>query len=176
MMANFCSMLCRFNKIATRIFCAIAGVCLGAMTSVVLLQVFCRYVLNAPLSWPEEASRFMMVWMTFLVAPFAYREGLLVRLESWVSYLSDRKQHAIQMGTHILAGITLLILLREAVWMVDRGHSIQSSALGISMAWIFFVMPVSFILLLSVACELTIVALAELRVSTDQAVRPGETP
>lgn len=125
------------------------------MTLVVLLQVFCRYVLNAPLSWPEEASRYLMVWMTFLVAPFAYRHGLLVRLESWVARLPKRGRRVLELVTNVLIACTLLVLLRETLWMVERGSGIRSSALNVSMGWVFAVMPVSLVLLLSVTCELT---------------------
>jgi TRAP-type C4-dicarboxylate transport system permease small subunit len=98
----------------------------------------------------------MMVWMTFLVAPFAYREGLLVRLESLVGYLPKRGRSAIEVGAHILVAVTLIVLLRETFWMVERGSGIRSSALNVSMGWVFAVMPVSFLLLLSVTFELTI--------------------
>ena len=168
-------MLSRFNGIATRVFCGVAGACLAAMMLVVLLQVFCRYVLNAPLSWPEEASRFMMVWMTFLVAPFAYREGMLVRLESWVAYLPKRGQRVIEIGTHILIALTLIVLLREALWMIERGSRIRSSALNLSMGWVFAVMPVSFVLLLSVTCELTIATFFAAGKDSETIVHGGET-
>lgn len=148
-------MLSRFNEIAARACCGVASVCLALMTLVVLLQVFCRYVLNSPLSWPEEASRYMMVWMTFLVAPFAYRHGLLVRLESWIARLPKRGRRILDLGTHVLIACTLLVMLRETLWMVQRGSGIRSSALNVSMGWVFAVMPVSLVLLLSVTCELT---------------------
>ena len=42
-----------------------AGVCLIGVLFVTTLQVFCRYVLDAPLIWPEETSRLMFVWLTY---------------------------------------------------------------------------------------------------------------
>ena len=56
------------------------------MTLVILYQVFMRYVLNDPPTWSEEMSRFMMVWMTFLVAPIAYRRGMNVAIETLSRY------------------------------------------------------------------------------------------
>lgn len=43
-----------------------------------ILQVFFRYVLDSPLGWTEEVSRFLMLWWTFLcVGVLAYQRKLL---------------------------------------------------------------------------------------------------
>ena len=64
--AGIVRILSQFNDALLRICRLTALVFIGVMTLVILLQVFFRYVLNAPLSWPEEAARYLMVWMTFL--------------------------------------------------------------------------------------------------------------
>jgi len=46
------------------------------MTGVVILQVFCRYVLNYSLFWSEELARFLLVWLTFLGATVAYHRNM----------------------------------------------------------------------------------------------------
>ena len=50
-------------------------------TAVVVLQVFCRYVLNASLPWPEEAAQFLFVWAVFLGM------ALLTRRERHISFV-----------------------------------------------------------------------------------------
>lgn len=59
---------------------AIAVVFLVGVFAMVMLQVFTRYVLNAPLSWTEEIARLLMVWLTFVSAMFVAgrREHLVV--------------------------------------------------------------------------------------------------
>lgn len=42
-----------------------AGLCLTAVLSITALQVFCRYVLDAPLRWPEELSRLLFIWLAY---------------------------------------------------------------------------------------------------------------
>ncbi len=59
------------NKVEYSIF--IFGL---AMTIIVVAQVFARYVLNASLFWSEELARYLLVWLTFLGASVAYRQGL----------------------------------------------------------------------------------------------------
>jgi hypothetical protein len=63
---------------------------IAIMTLIILIQVFFRYVLNAAPSWSEEVARSMMVWMTFAVAPIAYRTGGNVALDTLYFMLKGR--------------------------------------------------------------------------------------
>ncbi len=60
----------------------IAWIALAIMVFVILLQVFTRYVLNDALTWPDEAARFLMLWMTGLMAPSAFRWGGFVAIDT----------------------------------------------------------------------------------------------
>lgn len=53
---------------------------IALMVFAILIQVFFRYALNNALPWPDEAARFMMLWMTGLMAPIAYRRGGFVAI------------------------------------------------------------------------------------------------
>jgi tripartite ATP-independent transporter DctM subunit len=46
-----------------------------ATVVIALVQVFCRYVLNDSLSWPEEMARFAFVWFVFLGAAMVTRRS-----------------------------------------------------------------------------------------------------
>ena len=59
----------------------IAWMALGLMVVVILLQVVFRYVFNNALAWPDEAARFLMLWMTGLIAPSAFRWGGFVAID-----------------------------------------------------------------------------------------------
>lgn len=73
---------------------------IALMVVAILVQVFWRYVLNNPLPWPEEAARFLMLWMTGLVAPTALRRGGFVAI--------DMIQLALP---RVLGGLLTLLLL-----------------------------------------------------------------
>ncbi len=85
----------------------IGAVCLGLMVVVILLQVFFRYALNNALPWPEEASRFLMLWSTGLMAPTAFRRGGFVAIDMVIRLLPRAVVTALSV---VLMGVTILVL------------------------------------------------------------------
>jgi TRAP-type transport system small permease protein len=85
----------------------IGAVCLGLMVVAILTQVFFRYVLNNALPWPEEASRFLMLWSTGLMAPTAFRRGGFVAIDMVIRMLP----RMVATGLSIfLMAVTILVL------------------------------------------------------------------
>ena len=85
----------------------IGAACLGLMVVVILLQVFFRYVLNNALPWPEEASRFLMMWSTALMAPTAFRRGGFVAIDMVIRMLP----RLVATGLSVfLMAVTILVL------------------------------------------------------------------
>lgn len=87
----------------------VAVIAIALMVLAILLQVFCRYVLGNALPWPEEAAIFLMLWMTALIAPSAYRRGGFVALEILSSALPKRPAALLALGLLALSGLVLYI-------------------------------------------------------------------
>jgi len=93
----------------------IATAAIGLMVICILVQVFFRYVLNNAQPWPEEAARFLMLWMTGLIAPMAYRRGGFVAIDMVQSALPRRIGAVLSL---VLLGVALVVL----IWAVKLGH------------------------------------------------------
>lgn len=52
-----------------------------AMIAASLAQVLARYLFSAPLSWSEELSRYLFIWLSFLAAWFAWRHRVHIGLD-----------------------------------------------------------------------------------------------
>lgn len=65
----------------------ISIIAIALMVVAILIQVFFRYALNNALPWPDEAARFMMLWLTGLMAPIAFRRGGFVAIDMVVQAL-----------------------------------------------------------------------------------------
>ena len=73
-----------FSKILDIIQVVFKWIMIAAMfifTVVIIVSVFCRYVLANSLTWSEQVSRFLFVWMIMLGIPILYRTKLATNLD-----------------------------------------------------------------------------------------------
>lgn len=68
-------LLARTAQVVSRLTESLAGLLLGAIVIINVLQVVFRYVIGAPLGWTEEVMRYAVVWVTFLAATAAVHRG-----------------------------------------------------------------------------------------------------
>jgi TRAP-type C4-dicarboxylate transport system permease small subunit len=147
----------------------IGGALLGAMTVIILLQVFFRYVLGSALAWPEEASRFFMLWSCGLMAPTAFRRGGFVAIEMFVAMLPRRL--AALLYTALLALVIVILLTAvqiafrevtglggrfatDSLWLWLPG--VEGNWFKVPKAWMMTSMLVGVALLLVVSVELLV--------------------
>ncbi len=74
------------------------------MTILIFVQVVLRYVFSAPLRWPEEMGRFLLIWISMLGSVYALREGLHVS----ISFLRDRITGLPRYVTTVVVHVSLL--------------------------------------------------------------------
>jgi len=96
------------NAVLLRFGQNIAWISLALMVVVILLQVFFRYVLNNALAWPDEAARFLMLWMTALIAPSAFRSGGFVAIDILPRALPTKLSLIL---TIVLLNLSLIVLV-----------------------------------------------------------------
>lgn len=107
----------------------IAG--MATLATLLVVQVFTRFVLNSPVFWIEEVARLVMVWMVFVGIGYVLSIGK--HLE--VSVLYDRFPPAVKaLGDKVilLAVIVGSVPLLAAAWeSAARFASIITSASGL---------------------------------------------
>lgn len=114
---------------------------ISAMTLLVLVQVVLRYVVRAPLSWVEEATVFLMIWVTFIGAGRALRLGEHIAMTLARDRLPKRFVDTLRALSH-LAILSFVALLAYHGWRLALSAEGQRSpALAIPMAWPYFIIP-----------------------------------
>ena len=157
-----------FNDFAGRIGRYISVIALALMVFVILLQVFCRYVLNNALPWPDEAARFLMLWLTGLMAPIALRQSGFVAIDTLHRFLP---RQGVSLLALILAGTSLIVLFIavQLGWNhVNSGWLFSSAslkipatlvglkAIKIKLAWMYLSMFTGVALMIVVNIEMIV--------------------
>jgi TRAP-type C4-dicarboxylate transport system permease small subunit len=114
----------------------------GTMTLVVLLGVFFRYVLTAPLPWSEELARYLMVWGASLGAAVAFREGSHIAVTILVDKLHGIYGKIILKIAEIIVFIFMVIVMVEGFILAAKVSTQESPAMEISMIWPYLSIPI----------------------------------
>ena len=102
------------NTVLLKIGRQLAWIAIGLMVIIILIQVFFRYGLNSALPWPDEAARFLMLWMTGFIAPSAYRWGGFVSIEMLFRLLPSRLIKFLILRIHIMTmNMKMIVVLLE---------------------------------------------------------------
>jgi TRAP-type transport system small permease protein len=116
----------------------LGAACILLMVIFILAQVFFRYVIGLALPWPEEASRFLMLWSAGLMIGTAYRRGGFVAIELLVALLPGLLRHILTLA---LLSMALVILwkawqigLREVTGLAGR---FGTDSLNVPTSWDF---------------------------------------
>ena len=116
-----------------RIYALLSWICMALMLLIVgatFLQVFCRKALNAPLTWSEEFSRLVFIWMSCLGCAIAVRTKQHISFELLVDRCIPRAgQTAIRVLTDLMLIVFLLWTLPSSAELTARMNRTLSAAL-----------------------------------------------
>ena len=154
------------NTFNLRIGRQLAWIAILLMVIVIIIQVFFRYVLNNALPWPDEVARFLMLWMTGLIAPTAYRWGGFVSIDMLERFLPKILSSLLIFTILLISLIVLLIGFEMGLKHINAGWIFSSSSIKIpfsliggkteamKLAWMYMSLPVGIFLLILVNFEL----------------------
>ena len=164
----FFNFLQNINTFILRIGRQVAWIAILLMVIVIIIQVFFRYVLNNALPWPDEVARFLMLWMTGLIAPSAYRWGGFVSIDMLQRFLPKILSNILVFLILIISLTVLLIGFEMGLKHINAGWIFSSSSIKIpysllggkteamKLAWMYMSLPIGILLLISVNIELTL--------------------
>ena len=156
------------NTFILRIGRQLAWIAILLMVIVIIIQVFFRYVLNNALPWPDEVARFLMLWMTGLIAPSAYRWGGFVSIDMFERFLPRILANLLIFIILIISLTVLLIGFEMGLKHINAGWIFSSSSIKIpfsliggkteamKLAWMYMSLPIGIFLLILVNIELVL--------------------
>lgn len=105
----------KFLKTIERYEMACAKILLLTMIIVVGTQVFFRYGFNRPLTWPEELSGFLLIWLTFIVADILFKRNGHVQVDYFAGKLSPRTQLVVSFVVNLYIMVFLVFLIIASI-------------------------------------------------------------
>ena len=113
------------------------------MTCSTALQVIGRYILTIPFPWTEELSRRMMTWLLFIASAIAYRSGGMMGIDILTRKFSNKANLYIGVMINVMVSLFGSFLAWQGYIFASRSYRQISSALGISMMYVYMVIPFS---------------------------------
>jgi TRAP-type C4-dicarboxylate transport system permease small subunit len=105
----------------------VAGLSIVAMSIIIPIGVFARYVLGFGAQWPEPIAILLMVIFTFVGAAAAYRAGAHIA----VAMVTDRLPAPLQ---RLCAWAVHLLMLLVSVFMLAYGSKLSVETMGQTLA------------------------------------------
>lgn len=119
-------------------------VLLSLMTILVFIATMARYVFFFPITWGEEAARYMMVWLAYIGASAGLKRGSHLGVEAFVSSL-PRKWHWVLDALRYLIIIlfnVLVIIFAAQILRNQKATGQISPALEIPIYFAYAAVPV----------------------------------
>lgn len=123
------------SNIIEKIEKGISVILIIAITVVLFSNVIYRYFLNDPIYWANEASIFMMAWLTFLGGSLGLKYKSQASITFLVGRLTGKSKRIMSIITHILILFFIAYLLYISYDWIFSLSSTKSSSMRIPM-WI----------------------------------------
>lgn len=125
---------------------AVAVAVFAALTVVVALQVFTRFVLLAPLIWSEEVARFLFFWAVLLGAAISVRKRRHFVIDIFPNRDARKMGKLVRIASNALPDVFVtgfsLLLLVQGIDYVDIGKFSIGTNSRVQMSFVYAAIPV----------------------------------
>ena len=113
-------------------------VLLIAMSVIMGIQIFCRYILGASLSWSEEITRYLFIWSAFFSVSLCTKKCISIKIDQFIRNLKPRKKASVKVLNLTVEFIFFVYLIpfayRYLMATIESGQ--VSPACGIPMYYV----------------------------------------
>ena len=127
----------KFFSLIDKLFVFAAFIILGGMMILICLQVFFRYVMNAPLAWTEELARFGFIWMTFVAGYLGARKAQHISVELIQDMFPKGVKRTMQFISYIITAVFFFVVSYYLMFLWTRLSRQMSPALRIRMNYVY---------------------------------------
>lgn len=160
MLLSITGLLVRINSALLLICKYLIILIVAAIALILIASVFFRYGLDNSLSWAEESSKYLMVWLTFLGTPIALRHFGHINIDFLINLMPARVEQFMYMLVSLVICFTMGIVLWKGWGFAELGARQVASTFNLSMLYLYIAVPIGAALTISVALEQALQAFA----------------
>jgi TRAP-type C4-dicarboxylate transport system permease small subunit len=115
---------------------------MAAMVVIISAQVWYRFILNDPLSWSEEAGRYLFVWISFMGAAAGVRYQVHLGIDLMDKILSPKQYKWVVILMNLIIQVFLLMIIYWGFKILGVIKFQESPSMHISMRYPYMAVPV----------------------------------
>jgi TRAP-type C4-dicarboxylate transport system permease small subunit len=123
-------------------------VLLSILMTMIMVQVFCRYILLFSFSWNEELARFVFIWLVYLGVSLGAKHNEHIRVTILNNFLTAKNQKVIRYiadtGWFIFCTYVCFLGIQMLQTMFHYKH--LSASLQWNTAYVYMIIPLAFFL------------------------------
>lgn len=146
-----------------KVLTGLSGALLAIFTLLTLVQVVLRYAFNMPLSWSEQLSRYLFIWMLMLYMPVIMRKSNNLGFDLLVNRLPKRGQDIFWIACETLIGLFAALYCYYSVQLCLKFSKKVLVGLGIKANWVYSAQIIGAFFLCLFAFELVINRAAKMK-------------
>ena len=134
------------------------------MVAIIGLQVILRYFLGSPMTWAEEITALLLIYLSFLTADMVYKEKGHIAIDYVVKLFGDRTQAIVAIGVHLFTCVFLAIIFQQGISLMksQAGHT-TAAALPLSKSYWTLPVPVIFLSMFLTTLQMILEEIEKLR-------------
>ncbi len=136
----------RLCKLIAQISMFISAGCAGILAVVMILQIFCRKVLNDSLSWSDEMGGYLLVWLTLYGAVAALYDKKHLAIDALVDRLPQKGQQIMRLTVDCLIVVFLAVIFYYSLPLMTKLGGMTAVSLPISRSFIYSPLPITSVL------------------------------
>lgn len=124
-----------------------AGFLILAVFFLLILEIFTRYFLRNPLTWPEELTRFCFVGLIYLSISYAASENAHIRLETHLNKLPQFWRKTVLTIADLFWVVYNFMVISYSIETIKGLFRFvyRSPALSVNMAYMYMIIPTGFL-------------------------------
>jgi TRAP-type C4-dicarboxylate transport system permease small subunit len=115
---------------------------MAGMVVIISAQVWYRFILNDPLSWSEEAGRYLFVWISFMGAAAGVRYQVHLGIDLMDKLLPPGAYRFVVVLVNLIIQIFLLMIIYWGFKILGIIQFQESASMHISMRYPYMAVPV----------------------------------